>query len=218
MVGVISPFNFPQILAIRSVAPALALGNAVILEARPRTAVCGGVVLARVFEEAGLPEGLLHVLPGGPDVGQAMITDPQISVISFTGSTAAGRKVGALAGQHLKRVHLELGGNSALIVLDDADIDRRRERRRLGFLPAPGPDLHDHRPPPGPGRHLRRLRRSDRREGQPSPGRRPRLRARSRSGPIIDERQRDKVHELVTGSVEAGAKLKAGRHLRGPVL
>ncbi len=124
VVGVISPFNFPQILAIRSVAPALALGNAVILKPDPRTAVCGGVVLARVFEEAGLPDGLLHVLPGGADVGEAMITDPLISVISFTGSTAAGRKVGALAGQHLKRVHLELGGNSALVVLDDADLGK----------------------------------------------------------------------------------------------
>ncbi|MDX6338474.1 MAG: benzaldehyde dehydrogenase, partial [Streptosporangiaceae bacterium] len=123
VVGVISPFNFPQILAIRSVAPALALGNAVVLKPDPRTAVCGGVVLARVFEEAGLPEGVLHVLPGGPDAGETLITDPQVRVISFTGSTAVGRRVGALAGQHLKRVHLELGGNSALIVLDDADLD-----------------------------------------------------------------------------------------------
>ena len=78
VVGVISPFNFPQILAIRSVAPALALGNAVVLKPDPRTAVCGGVVLARVFEEAGLPEGLLHVLPGGPDVGEALVTDSRV--------------------------------------------------------------------------------------------------------------------------------------------
>src|ERR1700683_3349021 len=124
VVGVISPFNFPQILAIRSVAPALALGNAVVLKHDPRTAVCGGVVLARVFEEAGLPEGLLHVLPGGADVGEALVTDRHTAVISFTASRAAGRKVGALAGQLLKRVHLELGGNSALIVLDDADLDK----------------------------------------------------------------------------------------------
>src|SRR5208282_2343741 len=119
VVGVISPFNFPQILAIRSVAPALALGNAVVLKPDPRTAVCGGVVLARVFEEAGLPDGLLHVLPGGADVGEALVTDPRVGVISFTGSTAAGRRVGELAARQLKRVHLELGGNSALIVLDD---------------------------------------------------------------------------------------------------
>ena len=78
VVGVISPFNFPQILGIRSVAPALALGNAVVLKPDPRTAVCGGVVLARVFEEAGLPEGLLHVLPGGVDAGEALITDPLV--------------------------------------------------------------------------------------------------------------------------------------------
>src|SRR6266566_1910843 len=88
VVGVIAPFNFPQILAIRSVAPALALGNAVVLKPDPRTAVCGGVVLARVFEEAGLPEGVLHVLPGGPDAGESLITDPQVRVISFTGSTS----------------------------------------------------------------------------------------------------------------------------------
>src|SRR5260370_24690820 len=112
VVGVIAPFNFPQILAIRSVAPALALGNAVVLKPDPRTAVCGGVVLARVFEEAGLPAGLLHVLPGGADIGEALVTDPQVAVISFTRSTAAGRKVAALAGRRLKRVPLEHGGNA----------------------------------------------------------------------------------------------------------
>ncbi|WP_240759272.1 aldehyde dehydrogenase family protein, partial [Phytoactinopolyspora endophytica] len=123
VVGVISPFNAPLILSIRSVAPALALGNAVVVKPDPRTAVCGGVALARVFAEAGLPEGLLHVLPGGADVGQALVIDPLVPVISFTGSTAAGRKVGALAGEHLKRAHLELGGNGALVVMDDADLD-----------------------------------------------------------------------------------------------
>jgi benzaldehyde dehydrogenase (NAD) len=87
VVGVIAPFNFPQILAIRSVAPALALGNAVVLKPDPRTSVSGGVVLARVFEEAGLPDDLLHVLPGGPDVGEELITDPLVRIISFTGRT-----------------------------------------------------------------------------------------------------------------------------------
>jgi benzaldehyde dehydrogenase (NAD) len=122
VVGVIAPFNVPIILAIRSVAPALALGNAVILKPDPRTAVTGGVTIARIFAEAGLPDGLLQVLPGGADVGEALVTDPGVAVISFTGSTAAGRRVGELAGRHLKRAHLELGGNSALIVLDDADV------------------------------------------------------------------------------------------------
>src|SRR5437588_18062 len=76
VVGVIAPFNFPLILGIRSVAPALALGNAVVFKPDPRTAVCGGVSIARVFEEAGLPPGVLHVLPGGAEVGRAVVTEP----------------------------------------------------------------------------------------------------------------------------------------------
>ncbi len=214
VVGVISPFNFPQILAIRSVAPALALGNAVVLKPDPRTAVCGGVVLARVFEEAGLPEGLLHVLPGGADAGEAMITDPLIPVISFTGSTAAGRRVGALAGQHLKRAHLELGGNSALIVLDDADIGKAASAGAWGSF------LHQGQICMTTGRHLvheavyddyvARLaeKASHLPVGDPASG-------QVALGPVIDERQRDKVHGLVTASVEAGAKLAAGGTYEG---
>src|SRR5919112_256741 len=124
VVAVISPFNVPIILGIRSVAPALALGNAVLLKPDPRTAVTGGTVMARIFEEAGLPAGVLQMLPGGKDVGEAMVTDPHVRVISFTGSTAVGRSIGELAGRHLKRAHLELGGNSALLVLDDADVEK----------------------------------------------------------------------------------------------
>jgi benzaldehyde dehydrogenase (NAD) len=214
VVGVISPFNFPQILAIRSVAPALALGNAVVLKPDPRTAVCGGVVLARVFEEAGLPEGLLHVLPGGPDAGEALVTDPNVSVISFTGSTAAGRKVGALAGQHLKRVHLELGGNSAMIVLDDADLDKAASAGAWGSF------LHQGQICMTTGRHLvheavydgyvSRLaeKAGHLPVGDPASG-------QVALGPIIDERQRDKVHALVTGSVDAGARLAAGGTYEG---
>jgi benzaldehyde dehydrogenase (NAD) len=214
VVGVIAPFNFPQILAIRSVAPALALGNAVVLKPDPRTAVCGGVVLARVFEEAGLPDGLLHVLPGGPDVGEALITDPRISVISFTGSTASGRRVGALAGEHLKRVHLELGGNSALIVLDDADPDKAASAGAWGSF------LHQGQICMTAGRHLvqdtiyddyvSRLaeKAAHLPVGDPASG-------QVALGPIIDERQRDKVHALVTGSVDAGARLAAGGTYQG---
>ncbi len=214
VVGVISPFNFPQILAIRSVAPALALGNAVVLKPDPRTAVCGGVVLARVLAEAGLPEGLLHVLPGGADIGEALVTDPHVGVISFTGSTAAGRKVGALAGQHLKRVHLELGGNSALIVLDDADLDKAASAGAWGSF------LHQGQICMTTGRHLvqdsvyddyvTRLaeKASHLPVGDPASG-------QVALGPIIDERQRDKVHDLVTTSVAAGARLAAGGTYEG---
>ncbi|EQD79953.1 Aldehyde dehydrogenase domain protein, partial [mine drainage metagenome] len=84
----------------------------------------GGVALARVFEEAGLPPGVLSMVPGGADVGEALVTDPRVRVIAFTGSTRAGRAVGVLCAQHLKRAHLELGGNSALVVLDDVDLEK----------------------------------------------------------------------------------------------
>jgi benzaldehyde dehydrogenase (NAD) len=123
VVGVISPFNFPLILSTRAVAPALALGNAVVLKPDPQTPVTGGFMLARLFEAAGLPSGLLHVLPGAAATGEALVADPNVHMISFTGSTAAGRRVGEMASRHLKKVTLELGGKNSTIVLDDADLD-----------------------------------------------------------------------------------------------
>ncbi|WP_428425325.1 benzaldehyde dehydrogenase [Pararhizobium sp.] len=123
VVGVISPFNFPLYLAMRAVAPAIAVGNAVVLKPDPRTAVCGGYVIARLFEEAGLPSGVLSVLPGDGAAGAALCEAPDIGMIQFTGSTPAGRKVGETAGRNLKKVSLELGGKNAFIVLDDADLD-----------------------------------------------------------------------------------------------
>ncbi len=123
VVGVISPFNFPLYLAMRAVAPALAVGNAVVLKPDPRTAVCGGLTIARMFEKAGLPAGALQVMPGGGDAGAALCADRNVGMIQFTGSTGAGRKVGEAAGRHLKKVSLELGGKNSLIVLDDADLE-----------------------------------------------------------------------------------------------
>jgi benzaldehyde dehydrogenase (NAD) len=209
VVGVISPFNFPLILAIRSVAPALALGNSVILKPDPRTAVSGGVSLGRIFAEAGLPAGVLQVLPGGADTGEALVTEPRVTVVSFTGSSTAGRRVGELAGAHLKRVHLELGGNSALIVLDDVDLDRAVSAAAWGSF------LHQGQICMTTGRHLVHesiydefvARLADKAEHLPvgNPATEP-----VALGPIIDARQRDKVHGLVTASVDAGAKLAAG--------
>jgi benzaldehyde dehydrogenase (NAD) len=209
VVGVIAPFNFPLILSIRSVAPALALGNAVVLKPDARTAVCGGVALARIFEEAGLPDGLLHVLPGGAETGQAIVEDPRVRVISFTGSTAAGRKVGEAAGRLLKRAHLELGGNNALVVLDDADLDLAVSAGAWGSF------LHQGQICMTTGRHLVHERVADAYVeklaehaehlpvGDPASG-------QVALGPLIDAGQRDKVHGLVTSSVEAGARLAAG--------
>ena len=214
VVGVIAPFNFPLILAIRSVAPALALGNAVVLKPDPRTAVSGGFSIARILEEAGLPDGLLHVLPGGAEVGEAIIRHPEVRVVSFTGSTAVGRRVAELAGQQLKRVHLELGGNSALLILDDADLDAA-----VG-LGAWGSWLHQGQICMTTGRHLvpeslaadyvdRLAAKADALPvGDPYTD-------QVALGPVIDQRQRDKIHTLVTASVDGGARLAAGGKYEG---
>ena len=123
VVGVISPFNFPMVLSMRAIAAALATGNAVVHKPDPRTPISGGIIIARVFEEAGLPADLLHIVPGGADVGAALCEDPNIAMVSFTGSPGVGAKVGEACGRNLKKVQLELGGKNALIILDDADID-----------------------------------------------------------------------------------------------
>lgn len=209
VVGVIAPFNVPLILGIRSVAPALALGNAVVLKPDQRTAVCGGAVLAEIFRKAGVPEGVFHVLPGGAEAGQALVADPHVRVLSFTGSTAAGRKVGEAAARHLKRAHLELGGNSPLVILDDADVEAATSTGAWGSF------LHQGQICMTTGRHLVHEKIADAYV--------ERLAARADEltvgsteeegtalGPVIDAGQRDKIHGLVTGSIEAGARLRAG--------
>ncbi|ANS66967.1 aldehyde dehydrogenase [Streptomyces lincolnensis] len=124
VVGVISPFNFPFLLSIKSVAPALALGNAVVLKPHQNTPIVGGSLVAKIFEDAGLPAGLLNVvITDIAEIGDAFIEHPVPKVISFTGSDRVGRHVATVCAANFKRSVLELGGNSALVVLDDADLD-----------------------------------------------------------------------------------------------
>jgi benzaldehyde dehydrogenase (NAD) len=124
LVGAITPWNFPLVLGMRVIAPALALGNAVLLKPSPQTPVSGGLAIAAVFEAAGLPAGLFSVLPGDVEVGHRLVTHPDVAMIHFTGSTKVGKQIAATAGGLLKKVSLELGGNNALLVLDDADLDQ----------------------------------------------------------------------------------------------
>ncbi|MFE1286259.1 aldehyde dehydrogenase family protein [Streptomyces sp. NPDC058751] len=124
VVGVISPFNFPFLLSVKSVAPALALGNGVVLKPHQNTPIAGGSLVAKIFEEAGLPGGLLNVvITDIAEIGDAFIEHPVPKVISFTGSDKVGRHVATVCAANFKRSVLELGGNSALVVLDDADVD-----------------------------------------------------------------------------------------------
>ena len=126
VVAVISPWNFPLHLTQRSIAPAIALGNAVVLKPASDTPITGGLLLAKIFEEAGLPKGLLNVVVGaGSEIGDAIVTHDIPSFVSFTGSTAVGKHIGELAngGDYIKQVALELGGNNPFVVLADADLD-----------------------------------------------------------------------------------------------
>lgn len=124
VVGVISPFNFPFLVAMKSVAPALALGNAVVVKPNQNSPVVGGGLVAKVFEEAGLPAGVLNVLVTDiAEIGDAFIEHPVPKLISFAGTDRVGRHVGAVAAGHFKRTILELSGNGALVVLEDADVD-----------------------------------------------------------------------------------------------
>lgn len=135
VVGIISPWNWPLHLTSRSLAPALAAGNAAVVKPSSDTPVTGGLLLARIFEEAGLPAGLLSVIVGaGEEIGTAFVTHRIPRVISFTGSTKVGRDVAKLAASAriIKRVDLELGGNTPFVVLEDAPVDQAVEAAIFG--------------------------------------------------------------------------------------
>ncbi|WP_413300312.1 aldehyde dehydrogenase family protein [Bacillus sp. 1P10SD] len=125
VISSISPFNFPMNLSMRTIAPAIALGNSVVHKPDIQVALSGGSYIAKAFDYAGLPKGVLNVvLTDIDEIGDGMLTNPIPKLISFTGSSAVGRHIGAIAGQNLKRVALELGGNCPFVVLSDADVDQ----------------------------------------------------------------------------------------------
>lgn len=128
VVSVISPWNFPALLSSRGFAVALAVGNTVVLKPSEETPVSGGLFFAEVFEEAGLPPGVLNVVTCSRDrvaeVGDELVSSSHVNGISFTGSTAVGREIASRAGFLLKKACVELGGKDALLILDDADLDR----------------------------------------------------------------------------------------------
>src|SRR5436190_2931254 len=127
VVGAIAPWNAALILSARSIAAPLALGNTVVLKPSEWSPVVGGLLWGEVFAEAGLPDGVLNVVPHAPgaagEIADELVTHPAVRRINFTGSTAVGRKLAEAAGRNLKRIVLELGGYNPLIVLADADLE-----------------------------------------------------------------------------------------------
>jgi betaine-aldehyde dehydrogenase len=122
VVAVITPWNFPLLTAISLCAAAIAAGNAVIVKPAPNTPITT-LEAARLALESGFPSGVLNVVTGGPDVGEALVEHPDVGIIAFTGSTRTGKRIAELAAKHVKRCTLELGGKAPFIVFEDADID-----------------------------------------------------------------------------------------------
>ncbi len=209
VIGAITPWNSPSVLGMRVVAPALALGNAVVLKPDPQTPVAGGAMFEAVFREAGLPQGLLQVVVGGADVGEAIVTDSNVTRVSFTGSTAAGRRVGELAGRLLKRVSLELGGNNAFVVLDDADLEAAASAGAFASFQFQGQVCF------ATGRHIvHRSVAGDYVELLAEKAKRLRLgdpfREEVDLGPIVNQKQLERVDGIVRRSVQGGARLVVG--------
>jgi len=121
VVAAIPPWNVPQFTIMSKVIPALLAGCTVVVKPAPETPL-DGYLMAELLVEAGVPEGVVNIVAGGREVGEHLVAHPGIDKVAFTGSTAAGRKIAAVCGEQLKRVSLELGGKSAAIVLDDADL------------------------------------------------------------------------------------------------
>ena len=217
VVGAITPWNFPLILGMRVVAPALALGNTVVLKPSPETPLSGGMLIAALLADAGLPAGALNVVTGDQEIGERIVGHPGTSMIHFTGSSAVGSRIAEVAGKQLKRVSLELGGNNALLVLDDADLEQAAMIGAWSAWHYQGQTCIT------AGRHI-----VARNLYEPYV---EALAAKAAAiavgdptqdgiglGPMINERQRDRAHAFLSDSVAQGANVVEGGTLRRAVL
>ena len=138
VVGAITPWNVPHQINLAKLGPALAAGNTIVLKPAPDTPWCATVLGRLVAEETDIPAGVVNVVPSSDHrIGAALATDPRVDQVSFTGSTATGRQVMAAASATVKRVFLELGGKSAFVVLDDADLKGAWPPPRSPSAPTP---------------------------------------------------------------------------------
>lgn len=213
VVTVISPWNFPLLLSSRGLAVALAVGNTVVLKPSEETPVTGGLLIAELFEEAKLPRGVFNVVTCSrenvEEVGDELITNPQVKGISFTGSTAVGRQVAAKAGSLLKKACVELGGKDALIILEDADMERALNAATFGTFMHQGQIcmsveriiVDESIADEFTQRFVEKVKTLN--VGNPRE-------MANVIGPIINQRQLDKIHSQVTDAVEKGAKLLVG--------
>lgn len=208
VVAAVVPWNVPLTVAVQKVAPALLMGCTVVLKPAPETSLAT-LALVQLFQDAGLPLGVLNAVPAEREVSEYLVSHPGIDKVTFTGSTAAGRRIGALCGQNLKRVTLELGGKSAAVILDDADLGAAVESLRLGSLRNSGQIctlktriLVSHRNHDELVDRLRAL-------VQSMPVGDPRDPA-TQIGPMVTRRQRDVVEGYIRNGMEQGARPVVG--------
>jgi aldehyde dehydrogenase (NAD+) len=131
VVAAVIPWNAPQLVTSIKLAPALLAGCTVVLKPAPETPL-DAYLLAEMLQQAGVPDGVVNILPADREVSEYLVTHPGVDKVAFTGSTVAGRRIASLCGEDLRRVTLELGGKSAAVVLDDADLEATVESLRVG--------------------------------------------------------------------------------------
>ncbi len=209
VVTVISPWNFPLNLSMRAIAPAVALGNTVVVKPATNTPVVGGLLFGALAEAAGIPDGVINVVTGrGSDVGDAVASHPESDAVAFTGSTPVGKHVAGLAAENLAIQAMELGGNNAHVVTESADLDAAIDSAVFGTF------VHQGQVCISINRHLvhesvydeyvERL--TERAASLPAGS----AHDDTVVGPIIDESQRDEMLEYVEETVEAGATIETG--------
>jgi acyl-CoA reductase-like NAD-dependent aldehyde dehydrogenase len=208
VVAVIVPWNAPVTLACWKAAPALAAGCPVIIKPAPE-APLSNFILADALAEAGLPGGVVSVIPAGREVGEHLVTHPGTDKVAFTGSTAAGKRIMSLCGEQVKRVSLELGGKSASVILDDADIAAVIPRVVHGAMHLSGQVCGAHTrvlvPRPLYGAAVEAATADAARVVTGDPHDPATL-----VGPLVAERQRDRVEGYIKLAVDAGATVAHG--------
>jgi aldehyde dehydrogenase (NAD+) len=208
VVAAIVPWNVPQFVTMSKLAPALIAGCTIIVKPSPETPL-DGFKLAELLEQAGIPKGVVSIIPAGREVGEHMVRHPGIDKVAFTGSTAAGRRIAAICGEQLKRCTLELGGKSAAIILDDADLGATVEGLKFASL------MNNGQACVAQTRILASRERYDEvvdavsdmvgglAVGDPS-------NPATEVGPLVAERQQERVEKYVALGQEEGAKVAVG--------
>lgn len=219
VVSVITPWNFPALLTMRGVSIPMAIGNCVVVKPSELTPVTGGLLLAEIFEEVGLPAGVFNVVTCSrsslDEVGDELIANPHVQAISFTGSTTVGKQIAQKAAGLLKTASLELGGKDPMIILDDADMQRAVDAATFGSFMHQGQicmstervivhkDIADE--------FIEKFvaKASTLKYGDPS-------QPEHIIGPIINQAQLDKIQAQVDQAIAAGATVRTGGKADGP--